>query len=123
MDNDIVATYCDSCHLGRAGGIFYSPGEVLSQTKGMKFIKTSGIREESTCCESRCQGKMARRIYAAMSGRRQLEIFKGTGLEMIIKCSPWCEQNPEDSIYWGSFPDRKVKDLVDLFVATSVVGE
>jgi fumarate reductase (CoM/CoB) subunit B len=121
--NDMTVTYHDPCHLGRAGGIFDPPRKVLKSIPGIKFVEMSRIRENSACCGSGGGVKTARPNLAAMIGSRRLEMVRETGAEAIISCCPWCEQNLEDSIKWGGFPDWKVKDLVDLVVAALVVGE
>jgi len=47
---DIKVTYHDSCHLGRRGGIFEAPRQVLEAIPGVELIEMPQIRESAPCC-------------------------------------------------------------------------
>ncbi|MHC1635393.1 MAG: FAD-binding and (Fe-S)-binding domain-containing protein, partial [Candidatus Methanospirareceae archaeon] len=47
---DLTVTYHDPCHIGRAGGIYDQPREVLKAIPGVKLVEMKNIREEANCC-------------------------------------------------------------------------
>lgn len=47
---DAVATFHDSCYLGRHNRIFEAPREVLSRIPGLKTIEMARNREMAMCC-------------------------------------------------------------------------
>ena len=77
----------------------------------------SRIRENNACCGSGGGVKTAKPNLATTIGTRRLEMVRETGADVIVACCPLCEQNIEDSIKAGDFPDWKVRDLVDMVAA------
>ena len=45
-----VVTYHDPCDLGRKGGHFDEPREVLAQVPGLRFVEMQNNREHALCC-------------------------------------------------------------------------
>jgi heterodisulfide reductase subunit D len=45
-----VVTYHDPCDLGRKGGIFDAPREVLRRVPGYTFVEMQQSREHALCC-------------------------------------------------------------------------
>lgn len=43
-------TFHDSCHLGRALGIYDEPREIISAIPGMELVELPNNREKSNCC-------------------------------------------------------------------------
>lgn len=47
---DIKATYHDSCHLGRRGGIFDAPRRTLKDIPGLELVEMPHNRQDAPCC-------------------------------------------------------------------------
>ncbi|MDI6810529.1 MAG: FAD-binding and (Fe-S)-binding domain-containing protein [archaeon] len=43
-------TYHDPCHIGRAGGIYDPPRNVLKEIPGIELVEMERTREEANCC-------------------------------------------------------------------------
>ncbi len=43
-------TFHDSCHLGRALGIYEPPREIIRAVPGLEFVEMKNSRENSNCC-------------------------------------------------------------------------
>ncbi len=45
-----IVTYHDPCDLGRKGGLYEQPREVLRQVHGFTFVEMQNTREHALCC-------------------------------------------------------------------------
>ncbi len=45
-------TWHDSCHIGRAGGIYEPPRDVIKAIPGVEFVEVEHNRQEGLCCGS-----------------------------------------------------------------------
>ncbi|MFW9920159.1 MAG: (Fe-S)-binding protein [Candidatus Thorarchaeota archaeon] len=43
-------TFHDSCHLGRALGIYQAPRDIITAIPGLEFVEMANNRENSNCC-------------------------------------------------------------------------
>jgi fumarate reductase (CoM/CoB) subunit B len=116
-ENQMVITYHDPCHLGRAGGIYEAPRRVLRAVPGVTLREMSRNRENSACCGSGGGVKTARPNLATSIGARRLDMVQETQAQEVVSCCPWCEQNIEDSIKSSGKGTWKVRDLVDIVCA------
>jgi len=116
-ENQMVITYHDPCHLGRAGGIYEAPRRVLRAVPGITLREMSRNRENSACCGSGGGVKTARPNLATSIGARRLDMVQETQAQEVVSCCPWCEQNIEDSIKSSGKGTWKVRDLVDIVCA------
>ena len=48
--SSITITYHDPCRLGRLGGIYDAPRQVLAKLKGIKIVEMENNRENAQCC-------------------------------------------------------------------------
>jgi hypothetical protein len=69
-------TWHDSCHMGRAGGIYEPPRELIRAIPGIEFIEMEHNREEAHCC-----GSVLTLVAEA----------EATGAEVLVACCPCCE--------------------------------
>ncbi|MFQ6050777.1 MAG: fumarate reductase (CoM/CoB) subunit TfrB [Candidatus Hydrothermarchaeota archaeon] len=112
---DMKVTYHDPCHLGRAGGVYDAPREIIKAIPGLELIEMNRKREISACCGSGGGLKTYKPDLAMSIGGKRVEMAKNTGAEYILTCCPWCEQNLDDSAKKANI-DMKTIDLVDIVV-------
>ncbi|MEM2925345.1 MAG: FAD-binding and (Fe-S)-binding domain-containing protein [Methanocellales archaeon] len=87
---DHKVTYHDPCHIGRAGGIFESPRNVLQSIPGLEFVEMKRNRENAACC-----GRHTIR-FPSISGiitRERVREAEATGASLLVAACPSCEIN------------------------------
>ena len=47
---NIKVTYHDACRLGRMGGVYDAPREILNLIPGVEFVEMENTREYADCC-------------------------------------------------------------------------
>lgn len=90
---DKKVTYHDPCHLGRHGGVYEAPREVLKSIPGIELIEMPGNREMSQCCGAGGGFKMAFNDTAVDIAVKRVKEAKATGAELIITPCPFCVVN------------------------------
>ena len=110
---DLVVTYHDPCHLGRASGIYDEPRKILSAIEGLTLVEMERNREFSACCGAGGGVKTGFPELAAAIGLRRCRMAEAAGAELIVTSCPWCEQNLADSMV-GSEYRVAVKDILEL---------
>lgn len=88
---NLKVTWHDPCHIGRMGGIFEPPREVLASIPGIELMEMPRNRENSLCCGR--QDVRLRRI-GDMVNDRVLEAEQ-TGASVLVSSCPTCEINFE----------------------------
>ncbi|MHC1571166.1 MAG: FAD-binding and (Fe-S)-binding domain-containing protein [Methanosarcinales archaeon] len=83
-------TYHDPCHIGRAGGIYDEPREVLESIPGIELLEMPANREHANC-----DGRHAIRFpeigkKIAIDRVREAE---GTGADLLVSTCSSCETN------------------------------
>jgi len=83
-------TYHDPCHIGRHGGIYEPPREVLRAIPGVELVEMEHNREDGLCCGS-VLSRVGRPPAAdAIAGVRMAEAEEA-GAEIILTTCPCCE--------------------------------
>jgi Fe-S oxidoreductase/FAD/FMN-containing dehydrogenase len=84
------AAWHDSCHMGRAGGIYEPPREMLRAIPGLELVEMEHNREHAHCCggvltllENPDTGKVI--------GDVRVREAEAAGVEAIIASCPCCE--------------------------------
>jgi Fe-S oxidoreductase len=107
-------TYHDPCHLGRYWKVYDAPRNVINSI-GLELLEMERIKEMSWCCGA---GGGVRTAFhddvALWSAKQRLQEAKNTGVDTLITCCPFCEQNLAEA---ASSNGMKVIDLLQ------VVGE
>jgi len=83
-------TWHDSCHMGRAGGIYEPPREVIRAVPGIEFVEMEHNREQGHCCGS-VLSLVADPSVAKRIGNIRLREADEVGAEAIIASCPCCE--------------------------------
>ncbi len=85
-----TVTWHDSCHIGRASGVFEPPRELIRALPDVKLVEMSHNREEAHCCGS-VLTLIKEPAVAAEIGRERLDEALEAGAEKIIALCPCCE--------------------------------
>lgn len=115
-----MATYHDSCVLGRGLRIFDSPRQVLSAVKGLQLVEMEQSRERALCCGTSSW------VHCGATNRKiqdeRLAQAEATGARVLVTSCPKCQihlkcaQQNRD----GKVPKIEIEDLASL-VARSLI--
>ena len=85
-----TVTFHDSCHIGRASGVFEPPRELLKAVPGTELVEMEHNRENAYCC-----GSVLTLIkdppVAADLGEVRLREAMDAGAETVVALCPCCE--------------------------------
>ncbi|HSW28698.1 MAG TPA: heterodisulfide reductase-related iron-sulfur binding cluster [Longimicrobiales bacterium] len=115
-------TYHDPCFLGRRGGVYDAPRNVLRSIPGVELVEMGRSRENSFCC-----GGGGGRMWTEGGGEEKMSEIRlreavGTGAEIMVTACPFCFTNFDDAVKTAGFEGRiVVKDLTEL-VAEALPG-
>jgi len=87
---DLRVTWHDSCHMGRAGGIYEPPRELLRAIPGVEFVEMAHNREEGHCCGS-VMSLVADPSAAKRIGDARLCEADEVRAEAVVTSCPCCE--------------------------------
>jgi hypothetical protein len=86
----VKVTWHDSCHIGRASGVYDAPREVIKAIPHAEFVEMPYNREEAHCC-----GSVLTLIkdppIAAEVGKVRLDEAVEVGAEKVLALCPCCE--------------------------------
>ncbi len=106
-------TYHDPCHLGRHGGVFDPPRDILKAIPGLELVEMERHRENSRCCGAGGGVRTAHLPLAQDLAAERLEEALETGAEALVTCCPFCENNLNDASKAREYK-LPIFDLVDL---------
>ena len=87
---DMRVTWHDSCHMGRAGGIYEPPRELLRAIPGLDFVEMEHNREEGHCCGS-VMSLVADPRAAKRIGDIRLREAEDVQVDAVVTSCPCCE--------------------------------
>lgn len=105
-------TFHDSCHLGRAGGIYDPPREMIKALPGAELVEMEHNREDGLCCGS-VLTLIGETPVAPVLGKRKLDEAVAAGAEAIVAVCPCCQFQMRISAD-KTGTDIAVKDLASL---------
>ncbi len=83
-------TWHDSCHMGRASGVYEPPRELIKAIPNVNFVEMAYNREEAHCC-----GSVLTLIkdppVAAEIGKTRLDEALEVGAQKVLALCPCCE--------------------------------
>jgi fumarate reductase (CoM/CoB) subunit B len=101
---DILVTYHDPCHLGRAYGIYDAPRKVIE--KICALVEMDASKEKASCCGGGGGVRLGYpQISVSMAGKLKENI--PDGIDYVVTSCPLCFRNLSDT-------GVKVLDLADL---------
>ncbi len=83
-------TWHDSCHIGRASGVYEPPRDVIKAIPGVELVEMEHNREDGLCCGS-VVTLLDSPSVAADIGNVKLEEARATGADTILSLCPCCE--------------------------------
>lgn len=89
-------TFHDSCHAGRAQGIYEPPRDMLKAIPGLDFVEMEHNREEGLCCGS-VLTLIGEPPVAPVLGGHRLQEAVDAGAETVVAMCPCCQVQLRDS--------------------------
>jgi len=86
----LKVTWHDSCHMGRAGGIYEPPREVLKAIPGVEFVEMEHNRDNAHCCGG-VLSLLEDPDAAKIIGDMRLQEAVNTGAQALVASCPCCE--------------------------------
>ncbi len=87
---EMRVTWHDSCHMGRAGGIYEAPRQVIQAIPGIEFVEMEHNREQGHCCGS-VLSLVADPPVAQRIGDIRLQEADAVHAEAVVTSCPCCE--------------------------------
>jgi Fe-S oxidoreductase len=84
----ITITYHDPCRLGRLGGIYEAPRQILKKLRGVKLVEMVNIKENAQCCGVSSFLDCTNNSRILREAR--LKEASGTGASVMITTCPKC---------------------------------
>ena len=107
---DLKVTYHDPCHIGRGGGIYDPPREIMASIPGLDLVEMPRNREKSACCGKHIMRYP--RLGSIINHSRTNEAAE-TGAEALICSCSTCENNFRLGID-ETGASMEVLDIIDL---------
>ncbi len=83
-------TWHDSCHMGRAGGIYEPPREVLNAIPGLELVEMEHNRENGLCCGG-VLSLIDNPEAAKIAGDLRLREADAVNAEAVVSTCPCCQ--------------------------------
>jgi hypothetical protein len=107
-------TYHDPCHIGRHGGIYEPPREVLRAIPGVELVEMEHNREDGLCCGS-VLSRVGRPPAADAIGAFRMKEAEEIKADIVLTTCPCCEVQLRVGARAGKSPVR-VLDFSDIVV-------
>jgi Fe-S oxidoreductase len=114
-ETDEVITYHDPCDLGRNGGVFDAPREIISSIPGVKFVELAHNKAGSLCCGGGGNLQSVDPDTASKITALRVEEIKATGATIVVSACQQCEQMLITAIQKAKLPVR-VMDISQLIL-------
>lgn len=110
---NMKVTFHDSCHIGRAGGVYEPPRELLKAIPGIELVEMEHNRENGLCCGSVLTRISEPNPTSNILGKRKIDEAIATGAEAIVALCPCCQFQMRVSVNENG-QEMPVKDLAAL---------
>jgi Fe-S oxidoreductase len=91
-----TVTFHDSCHAGRAQGLYEPPRDMLKAIPGVNLVEMEHNREEGLCCGSVIT-LIGEPPVAPLLGGHRLQEAVDAGADMVVALCPCCQVQLRDS--------------------------
>jgi Fe-S oxidoreductase/FAD/FMN-containing dehydrogenase len=86
----VRVTWHDSCHIGRASGVYEPPRQLIKAIPNVDFVEMAYNREEAHCCGS-VLTLVKDPPVAAVIGKTRLDEAAEVGAEKLLALCPCCQ--------------------------------
>lgn len=104
-----TVTFHDSCHMGRAQGVYEPPRDMLRAMPGVELVEMEHHHEEGLCCGS-VLTLVGEKAVAPVLGGTRLREAVDAGADTVVALCPCCQVQLRDSALKNGI-DIKVTDL------------
>lgn len=115
-EKPVTVTWHDSCHIGRASGIFEPPRAVIQAIPNVTLVEMDHNREQAYCCAS-VLTLLKEPAVAADIGKVKLDEALAVGAEKILSLCPCCQVQLRVTAEKKGLP-IEVQDLAHFAAAT-----
>ena len=116
LEKPATVTWHDSCHIGRASGVYEPPRDVIQAIPGVTLVEMGHNREQAHCCAS-VLTLLKDPPVAADIGKVRLDEALEAGAEKILSLCPCCEVQLRVTAEKKGLP-IEVQDLAHFAAAT-----
>jgi Fe-S oxidoreductase len=88
----VKVTYHDPCDLGRNGGVFQPPRDIIKAIPGVEFVELKHNRLQSLCCGGGGNLQAVDNDLANAIAAVRVEEIKETGADIVVSACQQCEQ-------------------------------
>ncbi len=113
-------TWHDPCHIGRHGGIYEEPREVLRAIPGLELVEMEHNREEGLCCGSVLTLIGETRPTSGRIASLRLAEARRSGAQAVVTTCPCCEFQLR---VWSAAEGNGIKVLDFAAVVAEALGE
>jgi len=110
-----TVTYHDPCDLGRNGGVFDAPREVLGSIPGLTLLELENSRAQSICCGGGGNLEMADSVLSGSIARNKVAEIRRTGAKTVVTSCQQCIRTIKGKVRREKI-DLDVLDITDLVV-------
>ena len=110
-----TVTYHDPCDLGRNGGVFDAPREVLGSIPGLTLVELENSCAQSICCGGGGNLEMADSGLSGSIARNKLAEIQRTGAKTLVTSCQQCIRTIKGKVRREKV-DLNVLDITDLVV-------
>ncbi len=108
-----AVTYHDPCDLGRNGGEFDAPRDILKSIPGLTLVEMENNREKSVCCGGGGNLEMADAGLSGTVARKKIEEIQRTGAKTVVTSCQQCVRTIKGSVRRQKV-DLNVVDITEL---------
>ena len=83
-------TYHDPCDLGRAGGVYEAPRQILKAIPGVELVEMEANREQCRCCGGGGDLEIVNPDLSASLAQAKIEEIRATGADLVISACQQC---------------------------------
>jgi len=87
-----MVTYHDPCEIGRYGGIYDEPREVIQNMPNLKFVEMNKSRDDSWCCGGGGSVNIVHTSLAFSVSALRIKHVQETGVKVLVTACPTCVQ-------------------------------
>jgi heterodisulfide reductase subunit D len=85
-----TVTYHDPCDLGRNGGIYDAPRQILKSIPGLNLVELENRLAQSVCCGGGGNLEMADPVLSGTLAQKKLDEIKQTGAKTVVSSCQQC---------------------------------